>query len=61
MKYTKTLKKLSQILGVSYYRILKIRDSIADSIRRDYKDWGIPNKMIFGEKGYLVKRFKEYL
>ena len=58
-KRVKSLQKVSKALGISIYLTRKIRDDIADSIRREYRDWGIPNYVIFGENGYSIERFNE--
>lgn len=55
MKNAKTLKKVAQILGVTYYRARKLRDAIADGYP------GVPYYMIFGTKGYPVNVFKSKL
>jgi hypothetical protein len=60
-KRVKSLQKVSKALGTSMYLTRKIRDYIADSIRREYRDWDIPNYAIFGENGYSIKRFNEVL
>ena len=57
----KSLQKVSKALGISIYLTMKIRNYIADSIRREYRDWGISNYAIFGENGYSIKRFNEVL
>jgi len=55
----KSLQRVSEVLGISIHWTYKIRDYIADDVRREYRDWGIPNQMIFGENGYSINRFKE--
>ncbi len=55
----KSLQRVSEVLGISIHWTYKIRDYIADDMRREYRDWGIPNQMIFGENGYSINRFKE--
>jgi len=55
----KSLQKVSEELGISIYWAYKIRDYIADDVRREHRDWGIPNQMIFGKNGYIINRFKD--
>ena len=55
----KTLKEISEQLNISLYMVYKIRNIIADNIRRQYNDWLIPNYMIFGGNGYSIKQFGE--
>lgn len=55
----RTLAEVGDMLGINRYLTIKIRNYIADGVRREYRDWGIPNHMIFGGNGYSISRFKK--
>jgi hypothetical protein len=55
-----SLKEVSVMLNISYYKARKIKDQIADKIKEEEKDRGIPDFMIFNKR-YNIEDFKKYL